>query len=132
MDRTLFPTFAAALLVGCSSSPGLPGGYTVSHGDRGKAWLQNPDGTIAYPGLIKQLHADNRRILLIAYPVSYGGEAAPPRPMDDSCYVAIVVDILARRLRQIGIAEAERLAAGMLEIESHDRPCLEGMPTAKI
>lgn len=113
---------------GCSASPVLPGGYTVSYGDRGKAWLQNPDGTLAHGGLIKQLQRDERRILLVAYPASYGGEAAPPHPIDTTCYVALVVDGPTRRVTQISIAEAENLAARMTEVESYDRPCLKGMP----
>jgi hypothetical protein len=113
---------------GCNASPTLPGGYTVSYGDRGKAWLQNPDGTMAHAGLIKRLHRDDKRILLVAYPVSYGGEAASPYPLDDTCYVALVVDGPTRRVRQIRLAEADRLAARMLEVESYERPCLEGMP----
>jgi len=128
MTRRLLLMLATIAISACSASPTLPGGYTVSHGDRGKAWLQNPDGTLAYAGLIKRLHRDERRILLVAYPVSYGGEAAPPYPLDDTCYVALVVDGPTRRVSQIHMAEADRLASHMSEVESYERPCLNGMP----
>ena len=127
MVKPLLLLIASLAIGGCSASPSLPGGYTVSYGDRGKAWLQNPDGTIAYAGLIKRLHRDQRRILLVAYPVSYGGEAAPPFPLDETCYVALVVDGSTQRMRQIHLAEADRLAAQMSEVESYERPCLKGM-----
>lgn len=130
MAKTLLLMLAILALGGCDASPTLPGGYSVSHGDRGKAWLQSPDGTIAYAGLIKRLHRDERRILLVAYPVSFGGEAAPPYPLDDSCYVALILDGATQRVRQIRLAEADRLAAQMLEVVSYERPCLEGMPNA--
>ena len=128
MVRPLLLMLAAVAIGGCSKSPTLPGGYTVSYGDRGKAWLHNPDGTIAYAGLIKRLHRDERRILLVGYPVSYGGEAAPPYPVDDTCYVALVFDGSTRRMRQIHLADADRLAATMSEVDSYERPCLKGMP----
>lgn len=127
MARTVWIIFAAMAIGGCGASPALPGNYTVSYGDRGKAWLQNPDGTIAHAGLIKQLYRDERRILLIAHPVSYGDEAAPPFPLDDTCYVALVFDAPTRRSRQIRIADASHLAASMTEVESYERPCLQGM-----
>lgn len=126
--RALLLMLATIAVGGCGASPDLPGGYTVSYADRGKAWLQNPDGTIAHPGLIKQLHRDERRILLVAHPASYGGEAAPPYPLDDACYVALVIDGPTQRVTQIRMAEAERLAARMSEVESYKRPCVEGMP----
>ena len=128
MIRRLLLMLGTIAISGCSASPTLPGGYTVSHGDRGKAWLQNPDGTMAYAGLIKRLHRDERRIVLVAHPVSYGGEAAAPYPLDDPCYVALVLDGSTRRMRQIHMAEADRLAARMWEVESYERPCLKGMP----
>lgn len=119
---------ATLAIGGCGASPTLPGGYTVNYGDRGKAWLQNPDGTMAHAGLIKRLHRDERRILLVGFPVSYGGKAAPPYPLDDTCYVALIIDGPTRRMRQIRLAEANRLAARMSEVESYKRSCLKGMP----
>ena len=128
MVRTLRLMLPILGIGGCNASPDLPGGYTVSYGDRGKAWLQNPDGTIAYAGLVKRLHRDERHILLVAYPVSYGGEVAPPYPLDDTCYVSLVFEGATRRVRQIRLAEAARLASRMSEVESYERPCLKGMP----
>ena len=128
MSRGLLLMLATAAIGGCSASPTLPGGYTVSYGDRGKAWLLNPAGTLAYAGLIKRLSHDERRILLVAYPVSYGGEAAAPYPLDGTCYVAIAIDVATRHVTQIHMAEADRLAARMSEVESYKRPCLKGMP----
>jgi len=126
MARPLLLLFATIAIGGCNPAPALPGGYTVSYGDRGKAWLQNPDGTIAHAGLIKQLYRDERRILLVAYPVSYGGEVAPPYPLDDTCYVALVLDGPTRRVKQIRIADVDRLTARMSVVESYERPCLKG------
>ncbi len=128
MFRTLLPLLAVLVIGGCDAVPTLPGGYTVSYGDRGNAWLQNPGGTTAHAGVIKRLLRDETRILLVAYPVSYEGQAAPPYPLDDTCYVALLVDGPTRRVRQIRLAEADRLAPRMLEVVSYDRPCLEGMP----
>lgn len=128
MIRRLLLLIATVALVGCDAPPALPGGYSVSYGDRGKAWLRNPDGTIAYAGLIKRLYRDERRMVIVAYPVSYGDETAPPYPLDDTCYVALVVDGPTRRMTQIRIAQANRLAASMSVVESYERPCLKGMP----
>jgi hypothetical protein len=128
MFRPLLLTLATIAIGGCSPSSTLPGGYTISYGDRGKAWLKNPDGTIAHAGLIKRLYRDEKRILLVAHPVSYGGEAAPPYPLDENCYVALLVDASTQRMRQIHLAKADHLAARMSEVESYERPCLKGMP----
>lgn len=128
MPRKILSLLAALVLGGCETSPSLPGGYTVSYADRGKAWLKNPDGSMTHGGVIKRLLHDERRILLIAFPVSYGGEAAPPYPLDDSCYVALLVDGPTQRVRQIRLAEAERLAARMSQVEAYTGHCLKGMP----
>ena len=62
---------SALAIAGCG--PSLPGGYDVTYGDRGKAWLANPDGTLVHGALIKQLFKDDRHILLIAYEARLGG-----------------------------------------------------------
>ena len=115
-------------VAGCDPSPTLPGGFKVSYGDRGKAWLQNPNGTIAHAGLIKRLYSDGRHILLVGFAVQYGGEAAAPFSIDDTCYVALLIDGPTQRVAQIKMADAERFARKMTEIEAYDRQCLKGMP----
>ena len=116
---------ALVTVTGCSSQ--LPNGYRVSHGDRGKAWLQNPDGTLAHGGLIKELYRDDRRILLIAYPEQLDGE--PGRtPIDRTCYVALLIDSPGRQVRQITTGDAAQMATKMSVVEAYDRPCLKGMP----
>ncbi len=130
MARTLLHLLAILAVGGCNASPSLPGGYTVSYGDRGKAWLQKPDGTIAHAGLIKRLLHVEKQILLIAYPVSYGDVPAPPYPLDDTCYVALMVDGQTQVVRQIRLVEADRLASKMVVVEAYERPCLKGMPNS--
>ena len=105
---------AAAFTIGaCDTSPDLPNGYQIRHGDRSKAWLQSPDGTFAYAGLIKDVYVDERQVLLIAFPVSYGGKTVPPYPLDSTCYVALMIDTSTGQKRQISLTEASRLAAHM-------------------
>jgi hypothetical protein len=111
---------AILALAGCNRS--LPGGYSVRHADRGKAWLQNPDGTLAAGGVIKNLYADNRRILVVAY--ASGDETGGPKPLDETCYVALLIDTSGGRAEQISMAEAGRQASTMSTVESYDRPCL--------
>jgi hypothetical protein len=123
MHRLLTLAFTLLLLAGCEQSPSLPGDFRVMYADRGKAWLQNPDGSLTHGGLIKELYHDNRRILLLAQAVSYGGETVPPRPRDHSCYVALLVDGDTGDLRQIDMAEFEALSARMTPVESYERPC---------
>lgn len=118
----------ALAIAGCGTS--LPGGYGVTHGDRGKAWLSNPDGSIAHGALIKQLWKDDRHILLLTFATTFGGEVVGPRPLDGNCYVALYIDADQRRIRQVRLAEARRLSANMTSVESYNRGCLQGMPTS--
>jgi hypothetical protein len=123
----LLPIFAT---LACGSPPpALPGGYSVTYGDRGKAWLANPDKTLAHGALIKQLFADDRHILLITFATTYGGEVAGPRPLDGNCYVALLIDGPRQRTRQIHLAQARRLSRKMTLVESYERGCLPGTPT---
>lgn len=119
---------SALATAGCGTS--LPGGYRVTYGDRGKAWLSNPDGSIAHGALIKQLLKDDRHILLITFATTLGGEIDGPRPLDGNCYVALYIDADQRRMRQVRLAEARRLSANMTSVVSYDRSCLQGMPTS--
>ena len=121
-----------ALLLGACGIAGtsLPDGYAVRHGDRGTAWLANPDGTLAHPALIKQLFRDDRRILLITFAATYEGKVEGPRPLDGNCYVAISIETREHRMSQVRLAEANSLAAAMTLVESSDRGCLQGMPTS--
>lgn len=102
----------------------------MRYGERGKAWLANPDGTIAHGALIKQLHSDGRNLLLISFAGVVEGQIDGPRPLDGNCYVALLIDSRTRQTRQVRLDEAERVAARMTLIEAYERGCLEGMPTA--
>jgi|GEM_PF-6949548 len=124
-------SLAALLSAGCGNArPSLPGGYAVQHGDRGKAWLANPDGTIAHAALVKQLFSDGRHILLISFAATHGGAVEGPRPLDGNCYIALMIDSRSGQVGQVRLDEARRLAGRMSMIESYDRRCLPGMPTA--
>jgi hypothetical protein len=126
ITKRLLVALVLSATSGCSVS--LPGDYSVSRGDRGKAWLQNPDGTLTHGGVIKDLYRDERHILLVAYPEVSGGAAAGRMPVDDTCYVALLIDAPTRRAEQVSVADAARRATNMSMVESYDRPCLKGMP----
>jgi hypothetical protein len=135
--RTGWPIALALLLGACSMiGPSLPGGYTIIYADRGKAWLANPDGTIAHGALIQQLYKDDRRILLITYATTYasddgiGFRVEGPRPLDGNCYVALLIEGGTGETRQVRLAEADRLAAKMDLVASSSRGCVRGMPTS--
>jgi hypothetical protein len=121
----------ALLLGACSiAGPSLPGGYAVRYADRGKAWLANPDGTLAHGALIKELYSDDRHILLISFAETIDGEVGGPRPLDGNCYVALMIDSQSRQMGQVRLYEAKQLASRMSRVESYDRGCLQGMATA--
>ena len=118
--RFLLPLFAALAIIACSET--LPGGYTVRHADKGKAWLRNPDGTLAHGGLLKDLYRDDRRILLIA--LAEGGEAGGRMPMDGTCYIALLIYAPDQRVHQVSVPEAAKQTEKMSLVESYKRPCL--------
>ena len=127
MIRHLLIALALSATFGCSAK--LPGDYSVSHGDRGKAWLEHPDETLAHGGVIKELYENNQHILLVAYPEMLDGKAGR-MPIDKTCYVALLIDAPRHRMRQVNMAEAARLATRMSSVEAHERPCLKGMSNA--
>lgn len=127
MARIVSLFLIAAAFAACSAPAALPGGYAISYGDRGKAWLLKPDGSVLHAGLIKKLHRDDRTIVLVAFPVSYGGQAAAPYPMVEDCLIAFVIDAQSQTVKQVPTSEAERLAAAMTEVESSGLECLEGI-----
>ena len=128
MNRTALLIIGCLSLIGCGST--LPDGYSVTYGDRGKAWLANPDSTIAHGALIKRLYRGDEQLLLITYPQSLGGEIEGPRPLDGTCYIALLIDTNRQRVRQIRMAEADRLSPTMDLVESSDAGCLRGMPVS--
>jgi hypothetical protein len=128
MKSGLLLLLCAFALIGCG--PKLPDGYSINYGDRGKAWLEDPEGSLVHPGIIDQILIGNRQILLIAFVAGLDGEVEGPRPLDGNCYVALLVDTDRKQVRQIRLSEAERLASGMTSIESYNRKCLRGMPTS--
>lgn len=99
----------------------LPDGYYVKSADRGKAWLTKPDGFLVHGGLINKLYRGQRRVLVLAYPDS------SRKPIDESCYVALLIDTGTHRVEQVSVTEAARYAEGMSTIVDLDRPCLQGM-----
>jgi hypothetical protein len=122
----LLPLLALVGLGGCGES--LPGGYTIHSADRGKAWLRNPNGTLAHGALIKQLFKDDRHVLLVTFAATVDGEVDGLRPLDGNCYIALLIETDRRRMRQVRLSEARRLAAKMEEVASSARSCLPGMP----
>lgn len=128
MKRASLLILCALGMVGCS--PALPNGYAVIHADRGKAWLTNPDGTLAHGALIKQLFKGDRHILMITFAATLGKQVDGPRPLDGNCYIALLIDTDKQRMKQVRLAEAHEIAAGMSIVEAYDRGCLQGMPTS--
>lgn len=126
-NRTASSLLALSALTACTDSS-LPGGYTVQHGDRGKAWLRSPDGTLVHGGALKDVYRDEGHILIIAYPELSDGQAGDRTPVERPCHVALLVDAATRSTEQITVAEAARRAARMTLAEKYDRPCLKGMP----
>jgi hypothetical protein len=121
---------AALVLEGCNGSLSLPGGYAVQYGDRGKAWLANPDGTMAHGAVINQLYSDGRNLLLISFAAVVEGAIDGPRPRDGNCYIALLIDSQTRQIRQVRLNEAKLMASRMKIIEDYQRECLKGMPIA--
>ena len=111
----------SCLVAGCG--PSLPGGYSVRHADRGKAWLRGPDGTLVDGATIKALYRSDRHIVLIGY-AEESASAEDRVAVDDGCYVALLIDAATQQVKQISIADAARRAARMARVESYDRPCV--------
>ncbi|RYG90202.1 MAG: hypothetical protein EON59_00290 [Alphaproteobacteria bacterium] len=118
------------LLASAGCAPSLPGGYSVSYADRGRAWLANPDRSLAHGALIDRLYHDDRYILLVTTAVSLDGVVEVPRPLDGNCKVAILIDVTQQRARQLRLADANRLAGNMVMVEDYNRGCLQGQPTS--
>jgi hypothetical protein len=102
----------------------------VHYGDRGKAWLANPDGTRTHGTVIKALYSGGRHLLLISAAGVVEGEIDGPRPLDGNCYIALLIDSQTRQTRQVHLGEANRIAVRMRMIEDYPRGCSQGMPTA--
>jgi hypothetical protein len=127
--RTALLMIALLATGACGVSRGepLPGGYSVSYADRGKAWLVNPDGTTAHAALIKQLFKRDGYVLLVTYAATYGGKVEGPRPLDGNCYIALLIETDRQQVRQVRLAEAHQLAAKMELVASYARGCVQGM-----
>jgi hypothetical protein len=135
MISRFFSLMAYLALAACTretsaGSAALPDGYAVISSDRGKTWLAEPNGSLVHGGLIKQLYKNDRHILLIAYEAETDGKVDGPRPLDNNCYVALLIASRERQTRQVRLAEAHRLASKMTLIESSERSCLQGMATS--
>ena len=115
-------------ITGCSDVEILPGGYSILYADHGKAWLRNPDETLTHGGILKDAYQDRASILVVAFPEMSGGEALGRMPIDDTCWVALLVDASKHRVQQIKIADAARLSQKMSVVFTSDIPCLKGMP----
>ena len=113
---------------GCSDQQAVLGGYTVLYADRGKAWLQNPDGTIAHDGLLQQLYRDERHILIVSNVID---DRAIVRPLssDGGCLAAQLIDSRTHKKRQIRLAEAIAKARTMMWVASTSRKCSGDLPT---
>lgn len=115
-------------IAGCSDVESLPGGYSILYADHGKTWLRNPDGTMTHGGTVKDAYQDQKRILIVAYPEMSGGEPTGRMPIDDTCFVALLVDAAEHRVQQIKVADAAKLMSKMSVVTTSDRSCLQGMP----
>ena len=120
--RNILLILAATGIAGCTE-PALPGGYAFDASTMNREWLRGPDGTMVVPGLIKSLHREGERILLVAHAASAGGNPIPPTPIDDTCFIALSIDTAERSTTQITLAEASRMARDMAEVFSTDRGC---------
>ena len=114
----------------CSDVESLPGGYSILYADHGKAWLRAPDGTLTHGGILKDAYQDRASILVVALPEMTGGEAAGRMPIDDTCWVALLIDASRHRVQQIKIADAAKLSQSMSVVMTSKLPCLQGMPNA--
>ncbi len=85
---------------------------------------------MAHGAQIKQLYKDEQHLLLITFAAQYGGVVDGPRPLDGNCYVALLIDSKERRMRQVRLAEAHRLAANMTLVDASNEGCLQGMATS--
>jgi len=117
-------------VAGCGDVESLPGGYSLLYADHGKAWLRNPDGTLTHGGIVKDAYQDRARILIVAFPEMSGGDAAGLMPIDDTCWVALLIDASKHRVQQIKVADAGKISQKMSVVRTSDLPCLHGMPKA--
>ena len=122
------PLLLLLAIAGCSDVESLPGGYSILYADHGKAWLRNPDETLTHGGIVRDAYRDGERILIVAFPEMSGGEEAGRMPLDDTCWVALLIDASKHRVRQIKMAEAAKISRKMSVVFTSDLPCLQGMP----
>jgi hypothetical protein len=118
------PIFALSVLLatGCSPNP-LPNGYAIQESGMNREWLQNPDGSMVVPGPMKGLYRKRDQLLLIAHVASADGQPLPPRPIDNTCFVALSVDTATGKASQVTLATATNLAKEMTEVFSTNRDC---------
>ena len=129
MKAKASPLLLLLAIAGCSEVENLPGGYSILYADHGKAWLRNPDETLTHGGIVKDVYQDRAHILVVAYPQMLSdGEAAGRMPIDDTCWVALLIDASKHRVQQIKFADAAKLMPKMSAVTTSDIPCLQGMP----
>jgi hypothetical protein len=128
LKTTASPLLLLLAVTGCSDVESLPGGYSILYADHGKDWLRDPDENLTHGGILKDAYQDGARILVVAWPEMSGGEALGRMPVDDTCWVALLVDASKHRVQQIKIADAAKLSKKMSVVFTSDLPCLQGMP----
>lgn len=128
MKAKASPVLLLLTIAGCSDVESLPGDYSILYADHGKAWLRNPDETLTHGGILKDVYQDGARILVVAFPEMSGSEAAGRMPLDDTCWVALLIDASKHRIQQIKIADAAKLSQKKSVVTTSDLPCLQGMP----
>ena len=111
------------LVASCGDQP-LPGGYTVVESAMNREWLKGPDGFIVAPGLIQRLYRDENSILVISLAASSDGEPIPPRPLDRTCFVALLINASTKQTTQITVLQANKLAERMEAVIVRDRSCI--------
>jgi hypothetical protein len=130
MKAKASPLLLLLAIAGCNDVESLPGGYSILYADHGKAWLRNPDETLAHGGILKDVYQDRTRILVVAFPEMSGGNVAGRMPIDDTCWVALLIDAPKHRVQQIKVADVAKLSQKMSVVTASDLPCLQGMPNA--
>lgn len=122
MRRASIFALSLLLLGGCSADA-LPNGYAIQESGANREWLQNPDGSMVVPGLLKSLYRRGDQLLLVAHAASADGEPLRPRPVDNTCFVALSLNTSTGKTSQVTLATANKLAMGMTKVISTNRDC---------
>ena len=113
------------MLLAACGSPSLPNGYAISKSATNREWLQSPDGTLVYGGLIADLFQDDGRLVGVFQPATSGGIAVGYNPLGEDCLVALQIETATADIRQIRVADAYSRGSTMQHVWSSARKCLQ-------